>query len=446
MAGEKQFTTTAFGSSLPPYIALDDDEAVMSSPLLGFDLDLNLITRVDAERFALPCPNLAGARGAHPNPFPSYMERLASRRAEAEATRHVYYNSAGDGDGDFLFAVGSTRRAAPPVVSSAAAPTHRHVAPVDTSCCLGKRKYEEPRVGGGADSTGCVICMEEFEAGDDLSTMPCARRHQFHDKCLARFRCLRPPPLRLSLAAVMEMKMDRVVRVHFGGSVIKTSEGSCKFVGMTVKSVVFVGRPSFEEVVGRVREILEFRKGKLNLKGRYDVGVGNVSHKQMLELNGQTEWDAYVEIVMGSQCRSLDVVAETGVDCTDGVALGTPPGTPDEPGILRSALQAVRNRCPKLTARLGCRLVDVVEPRQHARTKSGEASGSRRNHGVDNEVEEEEEEEEETSDTDDNDREVIGPSQLEDAPQLSQPNRPHRTRKQVERFTPSEPRQRKKHR
>ena len=115
--------------------------------------------------------------------------------------------------------------------------------------------------------------------------------------------------------------MDRVVRVHFGGSVIETSEGSCKFEGMTVKSVVFVGRPSFEEVVGRVREILEFRKGQLNLKGRYDVGVGNVSHKQMLELNGQTECDTYVDIVMGSQFRSLDVVAETEtrVDYTDGM-------------------------------------------------------------------------------------------------------------------------------
>ena len=83
--------------------------------------------------------------------------------------------------------------------------------------------------------------------------------------------------------------MDRVVHVHIGGSVIETSEGSAKFEGMTAKPLVFVRRPSFEEVVGRVRETLNFRKGHLYLSGRYDGRVGNVSHKQMLELNGQTE-------------------------------------------------------------------------------------------------------------------------------------------------------------
>ncbi|KAF0896530.1 hypothetical protein E2562_024386 [Oryza meyeriana var. granulata] len=185
MAGEERLATTT--APLPPYIPLGGDqyfrpvgddpylflemlmppeevtrllqaeEAAMSLPEFG-------LTGADAERFAPPGLSLSRA-SAHPNPFPSFLERAGFHRALASGARRP---------------PPPTRYAVRHVDPTAAAPTA-----ADTSC-LGKRKYEEPR-GGDAESTECVICIEEFKVGDDLSTMPCAHRHRFHDKCLAKW-------------------------------------------------------------------------------------------------------------------------------------------------------------------------------------------------------------------------------------------------------------------
>ncbi|KQJ92296.1 E3 ubiquitin-protein ligase RDUF2 [Brachypodium distachyon] len=39
--------------------------------------------------------------------------------------------------------------------------------------------------GGVSTRTGCAICMEEYEARDELSVVPCAGKHRFHRSCLA---------------------------------------------------------------------------------------------------------------------------------------------------------------------------------------------------------------------------------------------------------------------
>uniref|UniRef100_A0A0E0CF15 Uncharacterized protein n=1 Tax=Oryza meridionalis TaxID=40149 RepID=A0A0E0CF15_9ORYZ len=127
-----------------------------------------------------------------------------------------------------------------------------------------------------------------------------------------------------------------------------------------------------------------------------------------------------------------------------GVALGVAPGSEGESSTLRSALHTLRVRCRKLAARLGCRVVDVVEPQvcRSART-TGESSSNPRGcraadeedeHGDEddadkeevqgNEDEEEEEHDDVEEDEDDEEPDEIGPSQLHDAPQPSQPNRP----------------------
>uniref|UniRef100_A0A0E0M9Z4 Uncharacterized protein n=1 Tax=Oryza punctata TaxID=4537 RepID=A0A0E0M9Z4_ORYPU len=127
----------------------------------------------------------------------------------------------------------------------------------------------------------------------------------------------------------------------------------------------------------------------------------------------------------------------------------------------------LRVRCRKLAARLGCRAVDVVEPQVHrsART-TGESSRNPRGHRAadeedeqggeddtdeeevqgdedDDEEEQDDVEEDEQEDEEDEEADEIGPSQLHDAPQPSQPNRPQpsqanrprRAVKQPDRFT-----------
>jgi hypothetical protein len=46
--------------------------------------------------------------------------------------------------------------------------------------------YGGPEEGASADgSTGCVICIQDYEVGDEISVVPCSGRHKFHRSCLA---------------------------------------------------------------------------------------------------------------------------------------------------------------------------------------------------------------------------------------------------------------------
>ncbi|KAL6905610.1 hypothetical protein ACP4OV_003211 [Aristida adscensionis] len=40
---------------------------------------------------------------------------------------------------------------------------------------------------GAAAATGCAVCLEDFEEGEEVSAMPCARGHEFHPACIAKW-------------------------------------------------------------------------------------------------------------------------------------------------------------------------------------------------------------------------------------------------------------------
>uniref|UniRef100_A0A0D3G9K8 Uncharacterized protein n=1 Tax=Oryza barthii TaxID=65489 RepID=A0A0D3G9K8_9ORYZ len=82
-------------------------------------------------------------------------------------------------------------------------------------------------------------------------------------------------------------RMERVVRVHYGGSVLESSNGGSQFDGMSVKMI---------ELLCRTKDILGWSDKVVSIQDRYDMGGEPISHKQMLELNGETKWEAYVEI------------------------------------------------------------------------------------------------------------------------------------------------------
>ncbi|PNT65451.1 LOW QUALITY PROTEIN: hypothetical protein BRADI_4g42671v3 [Brachypodium distachyon] len=50
---------------------------------------------------------------------------------------------------------------------------------------LETRKHD----GSGGDG-GCVICLEEYEVGEELSVVPCEHRHEFHRSCLEQWLAL----------------------------------------------------------------------------------------------------------------------------------------------------------------------------------------------------------------------------------------------------------------
>ena len=50
---------------------------------------------------------------------------------------------------------------------------------------LETKRYGGPEESASADdSTGCVICIQDYEVGDEISVVPCAGGHRFHRRCL----------------------------------------------------------------------------------------------------------------------------------------------------------------------------------------------------------------------------------------------------------------------
>ncbi|XP_066160041.1 uncharacterized protein [Oryza sativa Japonica Group] len=103
--------------------------------------------------------------------------------------------------------------------------------------------------------------------------------------------------------------MDRLVRLHYGGCVVDESTHGSQFEGMTVRQLVFFAKPTFEELMSRIKHELDWNDESVGMQGRYDVGGGVMSHKFMLDLNGEIEWQTYIDIVLGSHFKSLEVFA-----------------------------------------------------------------------------------------------------------------------------------------
>jgi hypothetical protein len=99
--------------------------------------------------------------------------------------------------------------------------------------------------------------------------------------------------------------MDRVILLHFGGSVIEQLE----LVGMRRQVLMFQNRPSFNDLVARVTAVINVGCD-VRLHGRYDMG-GNRPIYVMLPLRSEDEWLFYKSYASESGLKGAEVVAET---------------------------------------------------------------------------------------------------------------------------------------
>ena len=98
--------------------------------------------------------------------------------------------------------------------------------------------------------------------------------------------------------------MDRVILLHFGGSVSDQFE----LVGMRRHVLAFDKPPSFNELVGRVRTVMNVGCD-MRLHGRYDMG-GNRPIYVMVPLGSEDEWQLYKACARESGLKGAEVVAE----------------------------------------------------------------------------------------------------------------------------------------
>ncbi|TVU05292.1 hypothetical protein EJB05_48450, partial [Eragrostis curvula] len=100
-------------------------------------------------------------------------------------------------------------------------------------------------------------------------------------------------------------KMDRVVRIFFGGTVNKNGE----LVGMSEEVVAFVKAPMFSEVETKAASCVGVGDG-LRFRGRFDAGGGGRAHYVLLELGTEDSWLLYKECLKDAQVRIAEVIVD----------------------------------------------------------------------------------------------------------------------------------------
>jgi hypothetical protein len=98
--------------------------------------------------------------------------------------------------------------------------------------------------------------------------------------------------------------MDRVILSHFDGSVNEQFE----LVGMRPHMLTFEKPPSFNELVARVKVVMNVGCD-VRLHGRYDMG-GNIPIYVMLPLGSKDEWQLYKSYASQSRLKDAEVVAK----------------------------------------------------------------------------------------------------------------------------------------
>jgi hypothetical protein len=98
--------------------------------------------------------------------------------------------------------------------------------------------------------------------------------------------------------------MDCVILLHFGGSFSEQFE----LVGIRLHMLTFEKPPSFNELVARVRVVINVGCD-LRLHRRYDMG-GNRPIYVMLPLGSEDEWQSYKSCASQSGLKGVEVVIE----------------------------------------------------------------------------------------------------------------------------------------
>jgi hypothetical protein len=124
--------------------------------------------------------------------------------------------------------------------------------------------------------------------------------------------------------------MDRLVRLHHGGCVVRTRDDSLQFEDMSEELLIFSESPSLSQLVEALKERLRWNVVDMHvqLEGVIDVGSSNGPRiKRLLKISTEAEWNNYKAVVLSSEVRSLDLVVskESGVGNDHNEACPTSP-------------------------------------------------------------------------------------------------------------------------
>ena len=105
--------------------------------------------------------------------------------------------------------------------------------------------------------------------------------------------------------------MDKLVRLHHGGRIVRTRDDSLEFLDMCEELLIFSETPSLTQLVERVKVKLGWNEGDVHVQfeGVIDVGSSKGPRiKRLLKITSESEWNDYKAVVLASEVRSLDLV------------------------------------------------------------------------------------------------------------------------------------------
>jgi hypothetical protein len=105
--------------------------------------------------------------------------------------------------------------------------------------------------------------------------------------------------------------MDKLVRLHHGGRIVRTRDDSVQFEDMFEDVLIFSESPTLTQLVDRVKVRLGWSKGDVHahFQGVIDVGSSQGPRiKRLLKITSESEWSDYKSVVLASEVRCLDVV------------------------------------------------------------------------------------------------------------------------------------------
>lgn len=131
----------------------------------------------------LPPPGSAG------NAPPAPLEAMTMSFLQEAAMRRRQGTTNGDGQTILIQRLGELLRAyranAAGGANGGGAPRSGRQRPASAAAVAALEKRKHGCGGGGGAAAQCVICIEDYEVGDDISVMPCSYGHSFHHACLA---------------------------------------------------------------------------------------------------------------------------------------------------------------------------------------------------------------------------------------------------------------------
>jgi hypothetical protein len=105
--------------------------------------------------------------------------------------------------------------------------------------------------------------------------------------------------------------MATLIAVYHSGIIKMNKNGSYEFIGMKKENFLLIEFQTLNNLVGLVRERLDWIDENFNVRLEGQINVGSSNDPQMKTMSmmcNENEWTTYIRVVMKSEIRTVELV------------------------------------------------------------------------------------------------------------------------------------------